>query len=151
QPGNAADSRPADLEPGKPAAQRATETEGDATEDNRTSGPADPIQSTAESDHAPQSGDYIGDLAAAGYTNLTVDQLIELKMHGVTPDFIKEMNALVGNKLPVDTLVAMKIHGVTAAFAKELKDLGFANLSAEQLVAFRIHGLTPQYYREMKA
>ena len=96
------------------------------------------------------SGDFIGGLAAEGYTNLSVDDLVALKTHGVTPEFIHEMNALFNHKLPVDTLTAFKIHGVTPQFMSEMKAAGLSNLSADDLIAFRIHGVTPQYMSEFR-
>ncbi|MEN3335723.1 MAG: hypothetical protein V7641_5088 [Blastocatellia bacterium] len=96
------------------------------------------------------SGDFISSLAAEGYTNLSVDDLVALKVHGVTPEFIHGMNALFNHKLPVDTLTAFKIHGVTPEFMAEMKAAGLSNLSADDLIAFRIHGVTPQYMSEFK-
>jgi beta-lactamase regulating signal transducer with metallopeptidase domain len=96
------------------------------------------------------SGDFINDLAALGYTGLSVDDLVSLKTHGVTPEFIREMNALFNRKLSVDTLNGMMIHGVTPKFMSAIKDLGYANISAEDLVGFRIHGVTVQYISDWK-
>jgi beta-lactamase regulating signal transducer with metallopeptidase domain len=96
------------------------------------------------------SSDFIGGLAAEGYTNLSVDDLVALKTHGVTPEFIHQMNALFNHKLPVDTLTAFKIHDVTPQFMSEMKAAGLSNLSADDLIAFRIHGVTPQFMSEFR-
>jgi beta-lactamase regulating signal transducer with metallopeptidase domain len=113
-----------------------------ATEDE-TVAPDEPVQES-------KSSDFISDLAAAGYTGLSVDDLVALKTHGVTPEFIREMNALFNRKLPVDTLTGMKIHGVTPEFMSAIKGLGYANISADDLVEFKIHGVTPEYISDWK-
>lgn len=117
-----------------------------ATTEDETTAPDEPAQESKSSG----SGDFISDLAAAGYTGLSVDDLVSLKTHGVTPEFIREMNALFNRKLSVDTLNGMMIHGVTPKFMSAIKDLGYANISADDLVGFRIHGVTPQYISDWK-
>jgi hypothetical protein len=59
------------------------------------------------------------------------------------------MQALGYNKLSIDKLVEMVIHGVTPAFVKEMTELGYKNLSIDQLVQLRIHGVDADYVREM--
>src|SRR5258708_3389607 len=81
--------------------------------------------------------DFISELAAAGYTGLSSDDLIALRIHGVTVESIREMNDLLKLKLPVDTLLAMRIHSVTPQFVAELKAAGYVALSADDLIAFR--------------
>jgi beta-lactamase regulating signal transducer with metallopeptidase domain len=126
------DAEPNDAEPSSDraaAAQEATSTLDQTAQDNQSSG----------------SGDFINDLAAAGYTNLKVDDLIALKTHGVTPEFIREMNALFNQKLSVDALTGFRIHGVTPKFMADMKAAGLTSLDADDLVAFKIHGVTSEY------
>ncbi|HYX43053.1 MAG TPA: M56 family metallopeptidase, partial [Pyrinomonadaceae bacterium] len=79
--------------------------------------------------------DYIDELAALGLTNLTIDQLIEMKSHGVTSDFIRGLRGAGYNVTKPSTLIALRDHGVTAAYVKEMSSLGFNNLSLEALIA----------------
>ncbi|HKP14129.1 MAG TPA: M56 family metallopeptidase [Blastocatellia bacterium] len=149
------------------AAQVADQKASDSPRDALTKegeGESDAAESPAAADDAPESqaanqpdqqsepgGDFVSGLAAAGYTNLSVDELVTLRFHGVTPAFVREMNALFNQKLSVDKLIAFKIHGVTPQFLSEMKAAGLSNLSADDLVAFRIHGVTPQVVAEWKA
>ncbi|HLF83240.1 MAG TPA: M56 family metallopeptidase, partial [Blastocatellia bacterium] len=113
--------------------------------------PSNPASDTAPQDERPgDSRDFISEMAAVGLTNLKVDQLVALKVSGVTARFVREISASVLTRMTVDRLVAMRIHGVTTAFAEELKAQGLASLSADQLIAFRIHGVTSQYVNELK-
>jgi len=96
------------------------------------------------------SNDFIGGLAAAGYQNLSVDQLITFKIHDVTPEFVREMEA-VGLRHPTpDELVTMRIHDVNPEFVNKLKAAGFSGLSIDQLVSFKIHGVDPARLAEMQ-
>ena len=81
--------------------------------------------------------DYIDQMDRAGYRNLSVDQLIAMKIHGVTPDYINEIKSLGWNANP-DQLVSMRIHGVNAETVKELRALGYS-LTTDQAIAARIH------------
>ncbi|HEV2705133.1 MAG TPA: M56 family metallopeptidase [Pyrinomonadaceae bacterium] len=102
-------------------------------------------------DAAAPRGDYIDELAAEGYTNLSVNQLIDLRVHGVSADYIRRMRALGFDKLPVNKLVALKIHGVSAETVESMRSAGFDKLSPDQLLSVRIHGLSPAYVREMRS
>ena len=122
--------------------------------------------------------EFIGEIAALGYTKSTPDQLVALRIHGVTPEYAREMTSIFG-QVPLDDLVAFRIHGLTPESARSLKadfgklspddavalrihgadpefvkglhDAGYANLSADDAVALRIHGATPEFARALRA
>ena len=50
----------------------------------------------------------------------------------------------------MNDVVQMRIHGVTAEFVKELRALGYNDLDVDDLVKMRIHGVTPQFIRELR-
>lgn len=110
--------------------------------------PAD-NQAPAQDDKSGESHDFASEMASVGLTNLSIDELVALKVHGVTAQIVREMSALVPGKLKAEDVVAMTIHGVNAAFANEMKALGL-RLNAEEMVAFKIHGVTAQFIDEMK-
>ena len=96
-----------------------------------------------------ESGDFIDELAAEGYTNLKADNLVAMKIHGVTGKFIREMREQGFGKLSVDSLTAFRVHGVTSDFAREMK-AAFGPLDADDLIAMSIHDVTPQFANEMR-
>ena len=106
---------------------------------------ANQTQKPAESKVAPAKSQesYLDQLERAGYRNLTVDQMIAMKIHDVTPEYIAEIKSLGWSATP-DQLVAFRIHGVNAETVKELRALGFP-LNPDQAVAARIHGVTSAY------
>jgi hypothetical protein len=53
--------------------------------------------------------DYVGALRGVGYGGLSADDIVRLRIHGVTPDFIRR--AVQGGRLSVDELVRMRLQG----------------------------------------
>src|SRR5262249_48757458 len=108
QRGNAAlESRPATTEA---AQEAATTTERAAPKITQ-----EPRRQTATSPApAGQTGQtYVGQIAAAGYTDLSVEDIVALKIHGITAEYIRGFQS-AGFKPSVEELVAMHIHDITA-------------------------------------
>lgn len=149
----------------------------------QTSLEAHPSLSTAPGQErsAPEkSVDFIEEMAAAGYKNLTVNELVRLKtagvtleyvqslrslgldnlstrdlaslsMSGVTPDYIKAIRAAGYNELTAKELVNFSIQGVTPEYIRALRGAGYAELSPRHLIDFAVHGVTPAFIKEMSA
>lgn len=103
-----------------------------------------------DKDDEDESDNFLDELKAAGYTNIKVDDLIAMKVHGVTGKFIRDLRDVGFDNLPVNKLVAFRIHGVTPAYISEMKN-AFGTMDANDLIAMRIHGLTPQFANEMNS
>src|ERR1700693_4150067 len=92
---------------------------------------------------------FVGGIAAFGYKDLSVDQLISLKIHGVTTEYVRELLA-AGLKLKVDEIVSFAIHGAQPADIVEMQKLGY-QLTPSEIISMYIHGLTPEFTRQMKS
>lgn len=106
-----------------------------------------------ESQAAPESSrqeDFLTGMAEAGFRNLPVDQLIALKVHGVTPEFARSVKQAGYASVTPEQLINLRIHGVDAGFMQEVKGEGLGDLSLEALVDLRIHGVTPDFIGQMK-
>lgn len=97
-----------------------------------------------------QSSDYIEELASVGYKNLSINQLVQLKTHGVTAAYVKSLRSLGLNDLSVNQISTMRIHGITPAYIEAMRAAGFAELTPSKLATFRIHGVTPEYVKTMR-
>jgi beta-lactamase regulating signal transducer with metallopeptidase domain len=109
-------------------------------------------QPAAQAEQAAQpSSDqsFVGGIAALGYKDLSVDQLISLKIHGVTTEYVRQLLA-AGLKLKIDELVSFAIHGAQPADIVEMQKLGY-KLTPSEIVNMYIHGLTPEFTRQMKS
>jgi beta-lactamase regulating signal transducer with metallopeptidase domain len=96
----------------------------------------------------PQKQSYIDSLSDAGLKGLTVDQLIALKVQGVTAEYIKSMKDLNINA-DVNMLVGLKVQGVTADYVKGMRDATGEDLNAEGLIGLKVQGVTPEYVKQM--
>jgi hypothetical protein len=93
-------------------------------------------------------GSYIDGMKAAGLGDLTVDQLIAMKIHNITPEYVRGLHDQ-GLHPNADDLVAMRIHGVTPDYVHDVRGLGL-NPDQDQLVAMKIHEIDADYVRGMK-
>jgi len=110
---------------------------------------AAPVAAPAPAPQADQpKQSYIDSLSSAGLTNLTVDELISLKIQGVTADYVKSMKEL-GIKPDPEELIALKIQGITPDYVKQMRSITGQNLDADSLIGMKIQGVTPEYYRQM--
>jgi beta-lactamase regulating signal transducer with metallopeptidase domain len=114
--------------------------------------PAAPGHRSKESQDAPaeQRGSYIEGLQSAGLKDLTVDEIIALKIHGVTPDYIREMRA-AGIEANSPELVSLKIHEVTPEYVRGLAAAGLGNLHVRDYLAAKIQGITPEFIQAIRS
>jgi beta-lactamase regulating signal transducer with metallopeptidase domain len=98
---------------------------------------------------AMNDGDYITDMANAGYPNLSVDQLIQMKSLGVTPEFVRQMAAAGFNHPSVDELVKMRALGLTPDYVHDMRKL-FPSASLDDLLSMRAVGVTPDYVASLR-
>jgi beta-lactamase regulating signal transducer with metallopeptidase domain len=110
--------------------------------------PARPQAAPQPAPQAAPSGSYIDRMKAAGIGDLTVDQLIEMKIQGVTPEYVQELHEQ-GFHPNVDELVSMRIQGVTPEYIRDLKQLGFKP-DVDELVSMKIQGVDAAYIRGLK-
>jgi hypothetical protein len=120
----------------------------------------------------------VREFARLGYANLTLRELVNMRVGRVDAAFINGMREL-GYNLSAHEVSNLAILGVTPAYVRELKSAGLTNLSArqaenlkighitakrideyrrlgytlepKQLGDFGIHGVTPQYIEELRA
>lgn len=93
----------------------------------------------------------VDDLKAAGFPNLTFDDVIKATIFRITPEFVSEMTSIGYKNLDMEDLVKARIFKIDAKFAREVKEMGFGeNQPMETLVKMRIFKITPDFLREMK-
>jgi len=125
---------------------------------------------------SPKSQSYIDGLRAEGFDNLSADDLIAMKVQGITPQYIHEIHAeglkpsadeLVSMKVQgitpdyirqiramklnsdIDSLIGMKVQGITPEYVAQIHKLGF-NSDTDQLIAMKVQGITPEYVDQMR-
>ncbi len=89
--------------------------------------------------------------AARAVDERHIDQLIEMKAVGLSPEYVAAMRAAVPrlrNADPAD-LVGMKAVGVTPEYARSLAAIGFRDLDDGSLTGARAVGVTSDYARAL--
>jgi beta-lactamase regulating signal transducer with metallopeptidase domain len=90
---------------------------------------------------AEEGGSYIGGLQSAGLKDLTVEEIISLKIHGVTPDYVREMRA-AGLEPNARDLMALKVQDITPEFVQKIRSQGFKEVTIHQLISLKIAGIS---------
>ncbi|MDX1639179.1 MAG: hypothetical protein R3281_14530 [Balneolaceae bacterium] len=90
-------------------------------------------------------GDWMEEM---GYTNLTREDLIELREEGVTATFTSRMRDLGYTDLTLEELVRLRQNDVSATFSAMMRELGY-DLSIEELIRLRQHGVTAYFTSNM--
>jgi beta-lactamase regulating signal transducer with metallopeptidase domain len=91
---------------------------------------------------------YMDAMAAAGVKITDVDELISLKIQGVTPEYIKGMHDL-GLQPNAEELIGMKVQGITPEYVREMRKFD-SNASIDDLIGMKVQGITPEYFREAR-
>ena len=84
--------------------------------------------------------EFVRSMDALGYHHLPAGRLIAFGVHGVNPDEVKQIRAL-GYDPNADELIQMRIFRVTPDFIRRMQSRGFKNLTIAKLVQVRIFKL----------
>jgi predicted metallopeptidase len=98
----------------------------------------------------PARNSLLAALVANGYGDLSVDEIIELKVQGVSPDFIAGMSHTGLGKLPVSQLIELKVQGVRPEYIIEILALGFGPFSTRDFIDLKVHGVPTELFRALK-
>ena len=113
---------------------------------------AQPVaQDTKQNGNAGQdknSGGYLAGLKAEGFDNLSADEVIAMKIQGVTPEYIHEIHAL-GLHPSVDELIGMRVQRLTPQYIRDMRAAGI-DVKTDELIGMKVQGITPEYVKNMQ-
>jgi beta-lactamase regulating signal transducer with metallopeptidase domain len=115
-------------------AMRAQLEQQRAAEQNRASAPG---------------GSFLAALVAAGYGNLSVDEIIDLRNHGVTADYLRAVGEAGLGKLSTKELIAMTEHGVQPELIRALRQ-AFPQITVAEIVEAAESGLNVADLRQAR-
>src|SRR5215467_8971430 len=98
-----------------------------------------------EQSAAPKQS-YIDSLKSEGFDNLSADDLIAMKVQGITSEYIHEIRA-EGLKPTADELVAMKVQGITPEYIRQIRAMKL-NSDIDSLIGMKVQGITPEYVEQ---
>lgn len=99
---------------------------------------------------ARNHGDLLDALSQYGYTNLSVDDLIALRNHGVSGSLIAGAAAFFGHPSVAD-LIRLADHGVYGSYLAQLRSAGISGLSPNDAIRIRDHGVSPMLIAGLRA
>lgn len=88
-----------------------------------------------------QSSDLLDALSAAGLRDLSVDQLIAIRDHGVTPDLVRAAVAYFGRGIAANALTSLADHGVSPSYLESLRWSGVTGISPQSVITMMDHGV----------
>lgn len=98
----------------------------------------------------PTTDDALAAVATdRGRTRLSVDDLIALRVHNVTPETIMEMRFLFRDAT-IQQIASMSAVGVTPRFIREMQAVGIDIHSPDEASGLAAVGVTPEYVGEMR-
>lgn len=92
---------------------------------------------------------YIAGLESVGLKNLKVDQIIALKVQGITPEYVRAIRA-EGLDPSVNELVGMKVQGVNSEYVRGIRSTGLKP-TVNDFIALRVQGVTADYVRGIQS
>jgi len=93
-------------------------------------------------------GSFLAALVAAGYGNLSVDEIIALKDHGIDARFLADLSQSGWDKMAARNLIDMHDHGVPAEMLRALRDAGFQHLEIDKVINAYEQGVRPGTLKE---
>ncbi len=102
----------------------------------------------AQAAQNPNKQSYIDAMKAEGFDNLSADDLIGMKVQGVTPEYIHQIRA-EGYKPTADELIGMKVQGITPEYIHQVRALKL-NPDIDGLIGMKVQGITPEYVDNMR-
>jgi beta-lactamase regulating signal transducer with metallopeptidase domain len=109
---------------------------------NANTTPVQPaMPTTMASVNSNGSGDLLDALDQAGMRNLSVDELIALRDHGVSADLVRDAASYFG-RLSARDLVYLADHGVGPNYIGTLRASGVRGISVEDAVKLMDHGVS---------
>jgi beta-lactamase regulating signal transducer with metallopeptidase domain len=95
------------------------------------------------------SATFIRDIERRGIHHPAVQELIQLRALGIDPAYIGAMRGRFGKDLDVETLLGLKALNVTGDYIDGLSAAGLENLSADEVSSLRALNVTPAYVRSL--
>src|SRR5690349_16754688 len=87
--------------------------------------PATQVAATGQAERMePQRRAEVSGQAGNLFAKLTLDQLIQLRMHGVSPEFIRGIRELGLTDLSFEQILELGMHGVDPGFIRGIREAG---------------------------
>lgn len=100
---------------------------------------------------AAAKGSLLAALVAAGYGDLPVDEIIDLKNQGVSASFILGISQAGWGKLATRQIIELRTQGVSPEFLARCRNIGIRDITIREVIELRQQGVKPEDVREIHA
>jgi beta-lactamase regulating signal transducer with metallopeptidase domain len=111
--------------------------------------PAAATPKPGQNTNGTPNGSFLAALVAAGYGNLTVDEIINLKNAGVTAQFLTGMNQSGWGKLTVQEMIDLSHRGVNPEYVRKIKEAGIRDVTLKEVMDLATYGVRPETVQEI--
>ncbi|MGH9855269.1 MAG: M56 family metallopeptidase, partial [Blastocatellia bacterium] len=94
--------------------------------------------------------EYIESIRKLGYSDLTTKQAVELRAVGVDEEFIKQARSWTNGNPSIEDLVELKAIGMSSDYINGMKRAGYDNVTVEKLVDMKAVGVSPEFVESMR-
>jgi len=98
---------------------------------------------------AAPNGSFLAALVAAGYGGISVDDIIELRNHGVSGEFLRALSQTGQGKLSTKELIALTDNGVRPDLIEALRQ-AFPQITVREIIEAAQQGVRPDDLRQAK-
>lgn len=112
--------------------------------------PAATPQPGPASTAAPR-GSFLAALVAAGYGNLSVDEIVNMKNAGVSAQFLTGINQAGWGHLSPQEIIGLSQRGVNPEYVRKIKDAGIRDVTLKDVMDLATFGVRPETIREIHA
>ncbi|HEV8583255.1 MAG TPA: M56 family metallopeptidase [Thermoanaerobaculia bacterium] len=117
----------------------------DFTREMKELGLADPAPAKQAGNGSPFA--FLRDLVDSRRSDSLADRLVQLRVHRITPEYVRGMRESGYLRLEAWQLVELRIHGIEPEYVKGLAATGYRQLFPYRIVEFHTHGIIPEWLR----
>jgi len=99
----------------------------------------------------PRPHSFLASLVAAGYGDLAVEDIVNLKDQGVTGEFLLGLGQTGWGKLAVADIINLKNQGVSPEYVRDIHALGFGPYTPGEMIQLKQQGVSTDLFRALKA
>ncbi len=93
---------------------------------------------------ARNKGSFLAALVAAGYGNLTVDQIVDLRNAGVSAEFLAGISQAGWGKLAPEELIRLCQYGVNPQYIAKMRAAGLKDVTLKNVIELANSGVRPE-------
>ena len=101
----------------------------------------------SDGDAGNTRGSFLAAVVASGYGDLTIDEIVELKDHGISGAYLMGISQAGWGKIPTKELLDLHAQGVDPGYLKTMREVGLKDVRIPDVIRMKQHGVRPEYVR----